>query len=191
MSKTESKWINLPFMASNRSQQAQRLTPSQVKTQLVTFLQKENRKDENFKFQFSSRDVEANKVIAGNLRKLKTMRKKWFVLYSSSDEYPSHLEYHDNERKWREGQPPKRDIVLPECLNICKKQDTRDSKNKMVVGVYTLDDCLSILFEEEAEMKTWLTHLLSHQRGKPPEDGRMPRPNFENMWQVRSLTDTC
>ena len=133
--------------------------------------------------QYAGRNIEENKVLAASMRKLKHMRKRWFVLYSASDKSPAHLEVHDNERNWRESYPPKRDVILEDCFNICKKQDTRDSKNKHVVAIYTLKDCLSILFEEEQELKTWLVQLLSHQKGTS-DDGRMPKPTFENMWQV-------
>ena len=122
-------------------------------------------------------------MLAASIRKLKHMRKRWFVLYAASDKFPARLEYHDNEKNWREGYPPNRDIVLKDCLNICKKQDTRDSKNKHVIAIYTLKDCLSILFEEEQELRNWLVQLLSHQKGNVG-DGRIPRPNFEKMWQV-------
>ncbi len=48
-------------------------------------------------------------------------------------------------------------------LNICKKQDSRASKNKPVVAIYTYEDCLSILFDDEQELRNWLIQLLSHQ----------------------------
>jgi hypothetical protein len=52
-----------------------------------------------------------------------------------------------------------------------------------VIGVYTLDDCVSILFAEEQELKIWLDELLNHQKGRS-EDGRVPKPNYEHMWPV-------
>ncbi len=77
-------------------------------------------------------------------------------------------------------------------LNICKKQDTRDSMNRHVIALYTYEDCLSILFEEEQELQNWLVHLLRLQRrrgsggsgGEAEDGGKMPRPRYENMWQV-------
>ncbi len=79
-------------------------------------------------------------------------------------------------------------FLLCDCsLNICRKQDTRDSKNKYVIAIYTDVDCLSMLFEEEQELKTWLIHLLRLQKdpdGSTVDDGKIPRPKFENMWQI-------
>ncbi len=126
-------------------------------------------------------------VLSGHLRKLKTMKKRWFVLYSGSPGHPAHLEYHDNDRKWRTGHPPSREVILENCLNICKKQDTRDSKNRHVIAIYTYEDCLSILFEDEQELQNWLINLLRLQKGldgSAEDDGKIPRPKFENMWQV-------
>ena len=34
-------------------------------------------------------------------------------------------------------------------------------------------------------MKIWLSELLDNQKGRS-EDGRVPRPNYEQMWQVRA-----
>ncbi len=51
-------------------------------------------------------------MLSEYLRKLKTNRRRWFVLYSGSPSHPAHLEYHDNDRKWREGKPPSREIIL-------------------------------------------------------------------------------
>ena len=39
----------------------------------------------------------------------------------SSDYIPAHLEYHDNEKKWRKGGIPNKDIILKDCFNICRK----------------------------------------------------------------------
>ena len=132
--------------------------------------------------------MEENKVLCAYLRKLKTNRKKWFVLYSAGAT-PAHLEYHDNERKWKSGFPASRDIILQDCFNICKKKDSRDAKNKQVIAIYTLDDCLSILFEEEQELQNWLIQLLNLQKGNA-EDGKIPKPKFENMWQVNRTIRT-
>ena len=41
---------------------------------------------------------------------------------SGTPHLPAHLEYHDSEKKWREGKPPNRDIILRDCFNIYKKK---------------------------------------------------------------------
>ena len=43
-------------------------------------------------------------------------------LPSGTPHLPAHLEYHDSEKKWREGKPPNRDIILRDCFNIYKKK---------------------------------------------------------------------
>ena len=70
-------------------------------------------------------------VLSASLRKLNKLQKRWFVLYGGSGpDSPAHLEYYDNESKWRAGEPPKRDIVLNTCFNICRKKDSRDSMHR-------------------------------------------------------------
>ena len=70
---------------------------------------------------------------------------------------------------------------LQDVLNILPE---KNEGNRHVINVYTLDDCVSIMFSDEQEMRIWLSELLDNQKGRS-EDGRVPRPNYEQMWQVR------
>lgn len=95
------------------------------------------------------------------------------------------MEYWDSERKWRAKAPPKRSIILAKCFNINRKLDTRDSRNKIVIAIYTLDDCVSIVFETENDSIDWLDQLLTLQQGNSGNlDGKRPVPNYEHMWNV-------
>ena len=124
-------------------------------------------------------------IRAASLKKLKSNKKKWFVLTGSSSTTSAKLEYYDNERKWKSKAAPKRQIVLEKCFNINRKLDTRDSRNKFVISLYTLDDCVSIVFETENELNDWLDQLLTLQQGKYGNiDGRKPVPNFEHVFTV-------
>ena len=107
------------------------------------------------------------------------------MLTDTTASSPARLEYYDNERKWKSKANPKRSIVLEKCFNINRKCDTRDSRNKFVIAIYTLDDCVSIVFETENELNDWLDILLTLQQGKYGSmDGRKPVPNFEHMFTV-------
>ena len=46
------------------------------------------------------------------------MKKKYFILFSESDVLPARLEYYDSEKKWRNGQTPKRSAQLCEIIWI-------------------------------------------------------------------------
>lgn len=121
----------------------------------------------------------------GYLRKLKTNRRKWFVLFGPTAAQPARLAYYENEKKWKVRGTPKREIVLEKCFNINRKQDTRDSRDRWVIALYTLDDCVSVLFETEAELNDWLDQLLTLQQGKRGNvEGKKPKPTYEHMWQV-------
>ena len=74
------------------------------------------------------------------------------------------MEYYDNERKWKSKATPKRTIILEKCFNINRKCDTRDARNKFVIALYTLDDCVSIVFDTENELNEWLDILLTLQQ---------------------------
>ena len=71
--------------------------------------------------QYAKRDIEKDKVIAAYLRKLK-IRKRWFVLYADAADgsRPAHLEYHENEKAWRDHKSPRNEYILKDCLTICQ-----------------------------------------------------------------------
>ncbi len=115
-----------------------------------------------------------NVVLHGYLKKLKTMKKKYFVLYSDGEK-PARLEYYDTEKKFRARHGnPKRTIVLKSCFHISKRLDT---KHKFVISLYTKDDCFCIVFDTEAELNLWLQSLLSLHRVEDTE-GDKPRTHI-------------
>lgn len=114
-------------------------------------------------------------VRMGYLKKLKTNRKKFFVLRAESLEASARLEYYDNEKKYRQNQNPKRSIPLKACFNINKRIDT---KHKFVIALYTKDDCFCLVLDSDRDLEEWLKSLLSLQRGEDVTDGEPPRPTF-------------
>ncbi|XP_066992587.2 insulin receptor substrate 1 isoform X2 [Anabrus simplex] len=118
----------------------------------------------------------------GYLKKLKTMRKKFFVLRGESSESSAQLEYYDSEKKWKSHNPPKRAIALKTCFNINRRLDL---KHKFAIALYTKDDCFCVVLDSEDELEEWLTALLSLQHGEDVPDGEPPKPIFEHVWQVQ------
>lgn len=118
-------------------------------------------------------------VQSGVLKKLKTMKKKFFVLRSTSSSGPARLDYHDNEKKFKTGHPPKRTIQLHQCFNINKKSDT---KHKFAIALYTKDDCFSIVMEDEESQEKWLNSFLEYQNEYLLE-GESPKPHYDYVWQ--------
>lgn len=131
-------------------------------------------------------DTDKYIVLQGYLKKLKTMRKKYFVLFCDSVEKSARLEYYDNEKKFktRFGQP-KRSIVLKSCFHINRRLDT---KHKYVVSLYTKDDCFCVVLESEADMTRWLSKLQSLHRTEEAE-GDKPRTSFGKCFFVFFLFD--
>lgn len=114
-------------------------------------------------------------VLQGYLKKLKTMKKKYFVLLSDNGDKSARLEYYDSEKKFRTrpGQP-KRTIVLKSCFHISKRLDT---KQKFVIALYTKDDSFCLVLENENELNKWLKALLALHRIEDTEV-HLPRTNF-------------
>ena len=93
----------------------------------------------------------------------------------SSDYIPAHLEYHDNEKKWRQGGTPIKDIILRDCINICRKLGGAGIDN-YVISVVSIKDTLDIIFQKEHDMIIWLDLLLTCQQGGRSAEGRMAKP---------------
>ncbi|KAG8238646.1 hypothetical protein J437_LFUL018592 [Ladona fulva] len=132
----------------------------------------------------SGRQASSGEVLkTGYIKKLKTMKKKFFVLRAESGESPSCLEYYDSEKKWKANQAPKRVIALKSCFNINRRWDL---KQRFVVALYTKDDCFCLALDSEEEADQWLSALLSTQRGGDDSlEGEPPKPTFERVWQVQ------
>lgn len=113
-------------------------------------------------------------VLAAHLKKLKTLKKKFFVLRSEAAGQPACLEYYDSRKKYEQRQPPKRSISVRSCFNINRRRDT---KHKHVVALYTKDDCFCLVLDNERDLDEWLNALLLLQRGDQT-DGEQPRPTF-------------
>nr|XP_050026814.1 insulin receptor substrate 2-A-like isoform X2 [Dermacentor andersoni]XP_054922204.1 insulin receptor substrate 2-A-like isoform X2 [Dermacentor andersoni]XP_054922205.1 insulin receptor substrate 2-A-like isoform X2 [Dermacentor andersoni] len=122
----------------------------------------------------------------GYLRKLKTMKKKFFVMRKESEAGPARLECYDSEKKWKAGVLPKRTVVLRSCFNINRRAD---AKQRHVLALYTRDDSFALVAENEAELDEWLTEMLRLQHGSSDVDGdARPKPLFEHVWQVNVKT---
>ncbi|XP_018396756.1 PREDICTED: insulin receptor substrate 2 isoform X4 [Cyphomyrmex costatus] len=119
-------------------------------------------------------------IRCGHLKKLKTMKKKYFVLRGEGPGCYACLEYYDSKKKFENRQLPKRRILLHSCFNINKRGDT---KYKHVIALYTKDECFCLILDSEKELDEWLKAMLRLQSGDVP-DGEQPRPTFEHVWQV-------
>lgn len=102
------------------------------------------------------------------------MKKKYFVLRSTSSSGPARLEYHDNEKKFKQGHAAKRTIHLHHCFNINKKSDT---KHKFAVALFLKEECFSLVFEDEESQERWLASLLEYQNEYLLE-GESPKPHY-------------
>lgn len=123
----------------------------------------------------ASVDKNADVVLQGYKIKLKTLKKKYFVLYSDGNEKLARLEYYDSEKKFKTSRTaqPKRSIILKSIM-INRRTDT---KHKYVIALYTKEDFFGIIFESESELNRWLRALLALQRGEEIDDDP-PKPTF-------------
>lgn len=111
-------------------------------------------------------------------KKLKTMKKKYFVLRcDTGPDSPARLEYYDNEKKFKAGAPPKKPITLSSCFSINRK---KDPKHNHVIALYTNNDSVSMAAESEAELTDWLA-FLKHHMGDGDDQ---TRNLYEHVWLV-------
>ncbi|XP_031565638.1 uncharacterized protein LOC116300822 [Actinia tenebrosa] len=97
----------------------------------------------------------------GFLRRLKTLKRRYFVLRTSSKYGKTRLEYYESEKKFRSNAPPKRTIHLTSCFNIARKDDT---KHKFVFALYTREDAFGLICETEEDLDCWLNALLTEKK---------------------------
>ncbi|GIY75214.1 insulin receptor substrate 1 [Caerostris darwini] len=118
----------------------------------------------------------------GYLRKLKKMKRRFFVLHTESNYGVARLEYYSSEKKWKYGCEPRRCIELKSCLNISRKLH---SKHKNAIILYTQDDCFQIVTENAEELELWLNDLLEIQRSFVEiDENAKGRHIYEHLWQV-------
>lgn len=100
-------------------------------------------------------------LLCGYYKKLKTMKKKYFVLYTDSAYKNARLEYYDSEKKFKSGFTPKRIIKIKNCFDINRRLY---SKHKFVIVLASKEGGFGIVLESEHDTNTWLNHLWHLQR---------------------------
>lgn len=124
-------------------------------------------------------------VKAGYLKKLKTMKKKYFVLRrETGPDSPARLEYYDSEKKFKAGAQPKKPIILRTCFSINRK---KDPKHSHVIALYTNHDSVSMAAESEAELNDWLGFLHHHMHQAVAGSDGQSRKLYEHVWMVEIL----
>ena len=108
------------------------------------------------------------------------------------------MDYYDSEKKWRNGQSPKRftpphstlwfrfitlivahrSICVKSCFNVNRQNDC---KHKYVVALHLADDCFSIAFDSEQELQKWYNLLLRIQLGDQVTEGEELKPLYGDL----------
>ncbi|KAM7352266.1 insulin receptor substrate 1 chico isoform 2-T13 [Cochliomyia hominivorax] len=100
-------------------------------------------------------------LLCGYYKKLKTMKKKFFVLFNETPCNVARIEYYDNEKKYKSGFNPKRVIKIKNCFNINTRLYT---KHDFVIVLASREGGFGIVMDSEEEMNIWLNQLLQLQR---------------------------
>ncbi|XP_050549669.1 insulin receptor substrate 1 isoform X3 [Spodoptera frugiperda] len=118
-------------------------------------------------------------VRQGQLRKLKTMKKKYFVLRAETPECSARLEYYESEKKFRAGVAPRRVLPLKSCYNIMRRLDL---KQKHVIALFTREEQFCVVADNEQDLHAWLTAILKQHRSDDASD-ELLHP-IQHVWQV-------
>ncbi|XP_022224191.1 insulin receptor substrate 1 isoform X2 [Drosophila obscura] len=119
-------------------------------------------------------------VLSGYQKKLKTMKKKFFVLYEKTNNSAARLEYYDTEKKFMQKAEPKRVIYLSSCFNINPRFDT---KHRFVIVLSSREGGFGIVLESENDLRKWLEKLVFLQRHQSNTNGQM-QSTYDHVWQV-------
>ncbi|XP_037292974.1 insulin receptor substrate 1 [Manduca sexta] len=118
-------------------------------------------------------------VRQGHLRKLKTMKKKFFVLRAETEECSARLEYYESEKKFKAGAVPRRVLPLKSCFNIMRRLDL---KQKHVIALFTREEQFCIVADNEQELHAWLSAILKQHRADDAS-AELLHP-IQHVWQV-------
>ncbi|KAJ2940372.1 hypothetical protein O0L34_g49 [Tuta absoluta] len=118
-------------------------------------------------------------VRSGHLRKLKTMKKKFFVLRADTPDCSARLEYYESEKKYKSGAVPRRVIPLRSCYNITRRLDL---KQKHVIALFTKEEQFCVVAENEADLHGWLAAILKQHQGDDASE-ELLHP-IQHVWQV-------
>ncbi|XP_037877614.1 uncharacterized protein LOC101745072 isoform X2 [Bombyx mori] len=118
-------------------------------------------------------------VRQGHLRKLKNMKKKYFVLRAETADCSARLEYYESEKKFRASAAPKRVLPLKSCYNITRRLDL---KQKHVIALFTREEQFCVVAENEQELHAWLSAILKQHRSD--DASTEPLLPIQRVWQV-------
>lgn len=135
----------------------------------------------------------------GYITKLRSKKRRYFVLYTENDREFARLDYYENEKRFKTSPAAyKRSILLKDCFAVIKKHDPRfKEKNEIFVfAIYTRDDCFSLMFDNQEEMNCWFSlinevHLKSlaknrsnaiHDYGELVMGPRLQYPAQSDLW---------
>ncbi|KAH8410609.1 hypothetical protein KR009_006636 [Drosophila setifemur] len=119
-------------------------------------------------------------VLSGYHKKLKTMKKKFFVLYEETCNAEARLQYYDTEKKFLQKSEPKKIIYLKNCFNINACSDT---KHRYVIVLSTRESGFGIVLESDNDLHKWLDKLLFLQRNIANANGHV-HSIYDHVWQV-------
>ncbi|XP_030569202.1 insulin receptor substrate 1 isoform X2 [Drosophila novamexicana] len=119
-------------------------------------------------------------ILSEYQKKLKTMKKKFFVLHKETINSAARLEYYDTEKKFIQNAEPKRVIYLKSCFNINQRYDT---KHKFVLALSSREGGFGMVLNSESDLRRWLENLLSIQR-ENTTGADQGYTSYEYVWQV-------
>ncbi|XP_032217896.2 insulin receptor substrate 1-B isoform X2 [Nematostella vectensis] len=120
----------------------------------------------------------------GYLKRLKNLKKRYFVLRPISPTGKARLEYYENDKKFRAHSPPKRVIELSSCFSIAQKDDT---KHKFVFVLYTREDVFGLIAESHHELTQWMDALLDEKEKNEAAPERVLQPEWNIVIKPRGL----
>ncbi|OTF74858.1 hypothetical protein BLA29_010122 [Euroglyphus maynei] len=93
------------------------------------------------------------------MRKLKTNKRKFFVLRLNSllSLSKATIAYYDSERKYHDNCAARRTIVLVDCFAVARIPDQK----RFVLGIYTKEDLLATVCDDEKQLNEWLQAIRS------------------------------
>jgi len=155
---------------------------------LIYKMFKSNVKHQNSKESITTKATISSLLIKeGYISKLKSKKRRYFVLYGENENEPARLEYYENEKRFKTNPNAyKRQILLKDCFAVIEKNDPRFKNNKIFVfAIYTRSDCFSLMFDNQDEMNSWFSLINEvHKKTLTKHNSSVLHNDYDKIWYV-------
>jgi hypothetical protein len=133
---------------------------------------------------------QAIEIKCGFMKKMKTMKRKFFVLTKEQDG-TVWLDYYDNVKRYEASNRirSKKAISITDCFSINQRPVCADKNKQHAINVFTAENCFSLVLDDESQLSEWMDELRKQRKEsqssiKKKDNKSEEDPEYLHVWQV-------